>query len=124
MEKSKRKELIEFYKQMDTMMGVYQIKNNVNDKIFISSFANLKNKWLTIKMQLNMGRHPNAELQEDWNELGEDAFSYSVLEESKQEADMDVKWELQQMEKAWLAKLEPYDERGYNKPPKEPQIKG
>ena len=124
MEKSKRKELIEFYKQMDTMMGVYQIRNNMNDKIFISSFANLKNKWLTIKMQLNMGRHPNAELQEDWNELGEDAFSYSVLEESKQEADMDVKWELQQMEKAWLAKLDPYDDKGYNKPPKEPQIKG
>ena len=124
MEKSKRKELIEFYKQMDTMMGVYQIRNNMNDKIFISSFANLKNKWLTIKMQLNMGRHPHAELQEDWNELGEDAFSYSVMEESKQEADMDVKWELQQMEKAWLAKLEPYHDKGYNKPPKEPQIKG
>jgi hypothetical protein len=119
MEKSKRKELIESYKQMDTMMGVYQIKNNVNGKVFVSSFANLKNKWLTIKMQLNMGRHPNSDLQKDWNELSEDAFSYSVLEDRKQEADMDVKWELQQMEKAWLEKLEPYNERGYNKPPKE-----
>ncbi len=124
MEKSKRKELIDSYKQMDTMMGVYQIKNNVNGKIFISSFANLKNKWLTIKMQLDMGRHPNAELQEDWNELGEEAFSYSVLEDKKQESDMDVKWELQQMEKVWLAKLEPYNGKGYNKPPKEPLIKG
>ena len=124
MEKSKRKELIEFYKQMDTMMGVYQIRNNMNGKIFISSFANLKSKWLTIRMQLDMGRHPNSELQEDWNELGGNAFSYKVLEERKQEADMDVKWELQQMEKAWLAKLEPYDERGYNKPPKEPLTKG
>ena len=122
MEKSKRKELIESYKQMDTMMGVYQIKNNVNGRIFISSFANLKNKWLTIKMQLDMGRHPNSELQQDWNELGEEAFSYSVLENKKQESDMDFKWELQQMEKAWLDKLEPYNDKGYNKPPKEPQI--
>lgn len=124
MEKSKRKELIDSYKQMDTIMGVYQIKNNANGKIFISSFANLKNKWLTIKMQLDMGRHPNSELQEDWNELGEEAFEYSVLEERKDESDMDIKWELQQMEKAWLAKLEPYNGKGYNKPPKEPLIKG
>lgn len=124
MEKSKRKELIEFYKQMDTMMGVYQIKNNVNGKVFISSFANLKNKWLTIKMQLDMGRHPSSELQRDWNELGVEAFRYSVLEDKKQESDADIKWELQQMEKAWLAKLNPYDEKGYNKPPKEPLTKG
>lgn len=120
MEKSKRKKLIESYKQMDTMMGVYQIKNNVNGKIFISSFANIKNKWLTIKMQLDMGRHPNSELQRDWNELGAEAFTYSVLEDKKHESGMDVKWELHQMEKAWLAKLEPYDNKGYNKLPKNP----
>jgi hypothetical protein len=123
MEKSRRKELLESYKQMDTYMGVYQIKNNTNGKIFIKSFANLKSKRLTEKMQLDMGRHPNSGLQRDWNELGADAFTYEVLEEKKQEPDMDIKWELQQMEKAWLEKLQPYGDRGYNKPPKESQAK-
>jgi hypothetical protein len=104
-------------------MGVYQIKNNTNGKIFVHSFANLKSKWLTIKMQLDMGRHPNSGLQKDWNEYGADSFTYEVLEEKKQEPDMDIKWELQQMEKAWLEKLQPYDDKGYNKPPKESQPK-
>lgn len=28
---------------------------------------------------------------------------------------MDVKWELEKLEKEWLAKLQPYNEKGYNK---------
>ncbi|UUZ78858.1 GIY-YIG nuclease family protein [Paenibacillus sp. P26] len=65
MDKSKRKELIEEFKQMKTYMGVVQITNQRNGKIFIDSFSNLKNKWFTLKMQLDMGRFANAELQKD-----------------------------------------------------------
>lgn len=117
MDKTRRKELLEEYKQMKTYMGVVQIKNNVNGKIFIAAFSNLKNKWLTLRGQLDMGRHANAQLQKDWKELGEKAFSYEVLEEKETDEVTDMRWELKQMEKPWLEKLQPYRDRGYNKLP-------
>jgi hypothetical protein len=64
MEKNKRKELLEEYKQMKTYMGVFQITNKLNGKIYVGSYPNLKNKWLTLQMQLNMGRFANSQFKE------------------------------------------------------------
>jgi hypothetical protein len=101
---------------MKTYMGVYQVTNTSSGKIFISTSPNLKNRWLTLRMQLDMGRHPNSDLQRDWNELGADSFTYQVIEEKEVTEDTDTRWELKQMKKAWLEKLQPYGDRGYNKP--------
>ncbi len=119
MDKKLRKELQEKYKQLKTYMGVIQITNKVSGKIFIAAYPNLKNKWLTIQGQLGMGMHIiNSQLQKDWTELGPEAFTYEVLEEKEAVEVADVRWELKQMEKVWLEKLQPYGERGYNKLPK------
>lgn len=116
MDKSKRKELQEEYKQIKTYMGVIQITNKLSSKIYIDTFSNLKNKWLTLQMQLDMGRFANAELQKDWKELGAENFIYEVLEEKETDEIADVKWECKQMLKRWLEKLQPYEDKGYNKP--------
>lgn len=118
MDKQRRKELMEQYKQIKTYMGVVKITNTANGKIFISAYPNLKNKWLTIRSQLDMGMFVNSQLQRDWNELGEEAFTYEVLEEKEVKEDTYTRWELKQMEKKWLEKLQPYGERGYNRPPR------
>lgn len=115
MDKQKRKELIEQYNQIKIYMGVTQIKNNLNGKVYIASYPNLKNKWLTLQAQLNMSRHPNLQLQKDWNELGAEAFSYEVLEEKETKDITDMKWELKQIMKPWLEKLQPYGDKGYNR---------
>ncbi|NQX60000.1 GIY-YIG nuclease family protein [Paenibacillus qinlingensis] len=117
MDKSKRKELQEEFKQIKTYMGVIQILNKVNGKIYISSHSNIKNKWMTIQMQLDNGRFANSQLQKDWKELGADSFTFEVLEEKETGDVSDIKWELKQMEKLWLEDLLPYGDRGYNKPP-------
>ncbi|MGO4273216.1 GIY-YIG nuclease family protein, partial [Paenibacillus sp. TAF58] len=72
---------------------------------------------MTIQMQLDMGRFANAQLQKDWKELGADTFTYEVLEQKEADGVTDVRWELKQMEKRWLEKLQPYEDRGYNKAP-------
>jgi hypothetical protein len=118
MDKKSRKEMLEEYKQIKTYMGVIQIKNNVNGKIYVAAYPNLKNKWLTLKGQLDMGMHVNSQLQKDWKELGPEAFTYEVLEEKVTDEVTDMKWERKQMEKTWLEKLQPYGDKGYNKPPK------
>lgn len=115
MDKQRRKELREQFKQIKTYMGVYKITNTVNGKIFIASSPNLKNRWLTLKSQLDMGMHPNSQLQQDWNGLGAEAFIYEILEEQETDEVADVRWEVKQMEKVWLERLQPYGDKGYNK---------
>jgi hypothetical protein len=116
MDKNRRKELQEQYKELKTYMGIIQIKNKVNGKVFIDTSRNLKNQWLTIQWQLEAGRFANSELQKEWKEFGAEAFTYEVLEEKETQDIADIRWELKQMETQWLEKLQPYDDRGYNRP--------
>ncbi|QHT61457.1 GIY-YIG nuclease family protein [Paenibacillus lycopersici] len=117
MDKNKRKELQEAYKQMKTYMGVIRITNRTNGKIYIDAYPNLKNKWLTIQAQLDTGRFANAELQRDWKTFGPGAFGYEVLEQKETDDIADIKWEMKRMEKRWMEELQPHGERGYRKPP-------
>ncbi len=119
MDKQRRKELVAEFKQIKQYMGVIQIKNNITGKVFIATYPNLKNKWLTLRGQLDLGRFANFELQKDWQEFGEEVFTYEIIEEKEVKEDTDKNWELKQMEKIWLEKLRPYDEKGYNRLPKE-----
>lgn len=116
MDNQRRKELKEQYKQIKTYMGVYKITNTVNGKIYIATSSNLKSRWFTICQQLDMGKFVNSQLQKDWKELGEKAFTYEVIEEKEVEESTDTRWELKQMEKEWHNKLQPYDDKGYNRP--------
>ncbi|ERI09280.1 hypothetical protein HMPREF0083_02559 [Aneurinibacillus aneurinilyticus ATCC 12856] len=112
----RKKELKQLYKETKTQAGVYQIKNNKNQKIYIESSMNLK----TIngkQFQLKMGSHTNKLLQKEWNEFGEEAFTFEVLETLKVKEDgyFDAKYELEKLEEKWLNKLQPFGEHGYNR---------
>ena len=41
--------------------------------------------------------------------------SYEVIEQKKCKDMVNINWELENMEKEWLEKLEPHDDKGYNK---------
>jgi hypothetical protein len=69
-------------------------------------------------MQLDDGRHPNAALQADWKAYGGDVFVYEVVEQRDAAKVDDVRFAAKQLEKEHVLRLEPYDERGYNKPPR------
>lgn len=116
MDKQKRKDLKAQAREVKTKMGVYQIKNTKSEKVYVATSSNLKNQWMRQKMQLDDGKHMNAALQADYRELGENAFEFSVLEEHEVEAGMDIKWELEKLEKEWHEQLKPYGEKGYNRP--------
>jgi hypothetical protein len=69
-----KKELKKQYKQNSQPMGVFQVKNLINGKIFIDSGLNLKGKINSCKFQLSFGSHMNKELQEDFNLSGINHF--------------------------------------------------
>ncbi|WP_407311174.1 DUF2087 domain-containing protein [Desulfosporosinus sp. SB140] len=111
----RKQELKRLYKETKTEAGIYQIRNLQNQKICIESTLNLK----TIngkRFGLDMGTYPNKELQKEWNEFGESAFAFELLEilKAPDEGYFDVKDALKKLKEKWLDKLQPYGERGYN----------
>ena len=112
-----RKELKEEYKQMKFKMGVFQIKNNINGKVFIGSSLDLIAIWHAQKLQLDFGIHPNSDLQKDWKEHGEENFSYEIIEEIKHVDDkpIDYSKEIKVLEGMIIGELQPYENKGYNK---------
>jgi hypothetical protein len=97
-------------------MGIYQIKNRVNGKIYIDSSKNLEGTRNSRLFQLKMGKIVfNHELQKDLDEFGADSFEFSVLDIlEKPETGDNVERLLTALELSWLEKLQPFGERGYN----------
>jgi nitrate/nitrite-specific signal transduction histidine kinase len=104
------------YKLSHRPMGIFQIRNTANEKVFVDSSINVPGKMNRHKFQLNAGVHASKSLQTDWNELGETAFEFEVLEDvtPKEDPNYDYAVDLDFLEDLWLEKLEPYGDKGYN----------
>ncbi|MCU0373252.1 MAG: GIY-YIG nuclease family protein [Ignavibacteria bacterium] len=112
-----KKEMRQEYKQRKFRMGVFQIRNLSNGKVFISGSVNLDAIWNRHKFQLEMGSHPNRDLQTDWNSSGADNFVFEILDEIKPSDDLaiDNKKETDILEEMIIEKIQPFGERGYNR---------
>src|SRR5690349_12143048 len=112
---TRKKELKEQYKLSHTPMGVYQIRNLTNGKVFVGTALNLPGILTSNRLQLKSGRHPNNKLQVEWNEFGSESFAFEVLDElaATEGPDYDYRADLGFLEELWLEKLQPYGDRGY-----------
>lgn len=112
----RRKELLQQYKEIKIEAGIYRVKNLINNKVLVQATLDLKTM-ATKRMQLQGNSCRNKQLQDEWNQYGEDAFSFEVLEvlEEKKEGFFDKNDELKKLEKKWHEKLRPYDDAGYNR---------
>ena len=111
------KKLKQEYKLAKRPMGVFLIRNTTNNKVFVVSGIDLQGIINRHKFELSAGGHKNLELQRDWNELGSAMFEIEIVDQMEPLDDpgFDARRELAFMEEMWLEKLQPYDERGYNK---------
>ncbi|KUO61930.1 MAG: excinuclease ABC subunit C [Gracilibacter sp. BRH_c7a] len=114
----RRKQLKLDYKETPRPMGVYQILNIKNNKIYVGSSLNLPGKFNSNRFQLELKSHYNKALQEDWNLYGAESFSFEVLENLDPKKIVKEDWPkaLAELEKKWSDHLQPYGEKGYNKP--------
>jgi group I intron endonuclease len=63
-------------------IGIYQIRNKLNNKSYIGSSKNLLNRWAKEhKPSLRNNKHYNSHLQHAWNKYGESNFEFIILEE-------------------------------------------
>lgn len=111
------KDLKEAYKQKKFRIGVFQIKNKVNGKVYVDSSINLdaiRNRNLS---ELRAGGHRNEMLQKEWNEYGEDSFQFEILSEIEQKDgdNTDYGKEAKQLADMYIDELKPFGEKGYNR---------
>jgi hypothetical protein len=111
-----RKEIKRAYKERKKPAGVFQVKNTANGKVLLGSSLNLEGVFNSHRFRLSIGRHPNRDLQKDWNEYGPDRFVFETLEvvQEKDDPNFNLSDELTLLEQIWLEKLQPFGERGYN----------
>lgn len=112
-----KKELINAYKQKQFRVGVYQIRNKTNNKIFVEGSVNLDAIWNRNHVQLKFGNHQNKDLQKDWNELGSDNFIFEIISEIQQKEgeQKDYRKEVLQLEAMFIEELQPFEDQGYHK---------
>jgi hypothetical protein len=124
LDKQRKKELSTAYSQSFRRMGVYQIRNTVNGKIYVDGSMDLDGSSNRVAFMKQMKMNSIIALNEDWNKYGPDAFVYEELDwiEPQEEVLSDrgelkaYKDEVDALLDLWLDKLQPYGEQGYNKP--------
>ena len=109
------------YKENPPPAGIYRITNKANGKILIGRGVNVQGKLNGQQAQLKWGSHRDRALQEDWNHYGPQQFAFEILDylPPARDPQQDLRTDLEELERLWLAKLRPYGEKGYNSPPPE-----
>jgi hypothetical protein len=112
-----RREVIKEYKKTVPPMGIVQVRNVKNNRVFLMASANTTGTINSIRFQLKMGNFlPSPALAQDWKEMGEQGFVIEILDELKPVDDLahDYQDDLKALETMWLEKLKPFGERGYH----------
>ncbi|HEY1961429.1 MAG TPA: GIY-YIG nuclease family protein [Rhizomicrobium sp.] len=103
MSNARRKELLREYKETPQHTGVFVVV--CGDTRWTGFTRNLDKQQNSLWFQLRMGKYPNAELQKIWNEKGESAFAYEILEEVKDENVLIIGELLKEREAVWRQDL-------------------
>lgn len=93
----------------EKIIGVYEIQNKTNGKIYIGSSVDVWHRWYRHKNNLNQNKHANIYLQRSWNKHGEEMFEFNLLEVTEKED------EVIEREQYWMDLSESYNrKKGYN----------
>ena len=110
-----QRELTRKYKETLRPMGVYVIRNLVDDRIVINASLDLDGAMNRDRFDLKLDSHRNKRLLEDWRRLGAANFRFEIVDTVKPRDDpaFDYKAELEAMRTLWTAELDPRGDRQY-----------
>jgi group I intron endonuclease len=80
---------------------IYVIRNVVDQKFYVGSTANMRERFRTHRNKLRKGTHHCHHLQAAWNKYGGDVFKFEVVERLPDDATYE---QLQAAEDTWLIK--------------------
>lgn len=114
----RRRELKQQYKMTKPDMGLYIVRCNANNKVFLQPTQDLRTVEAGILVRLESGMHPNRELQKEWKDLGGDSFSMEVLEVLPYDSDAsktDYGDDLKLLQSMWEEQLQKDGKQLYQK---------
>ncbi len=119
MDKEKKKMLAAEYVMASRPAGVYRVVHEESGKSFVGTTPDLNAMRNRLDFEMNMGSSMKKALLQDWRKFGADSFRYEVLETFKppENGQYNLMKELKRMEADWLERLQPYGDKGYNRPP-------
>jgi len=96
------------YRQAGRPMGVYGITDTVNNTIYIGYGTDVQARLNRHRAELKFGNHRTRKLQEAWNESGEPAFLFEVLDvlDPEKDSEADPGEELRTLAEMWIQKME------------------
>jgi len=103
MSNAHKKELLRKYKETPQRAGVFAV--HCDETCWTGFTRNLDKQQNSLWFQLRMGKYPNPQLQKAWNDNGEAAFHYEVLEEVKDDNPLIIGDLLKEREAAWRQEL-------------------
>jgi group I intron endonuclease len=65
---------------MSDDIGIYCIKNKINNKMYIGQSIHIHRRWSEHKYELNHNIHDNDYLQKSWNKYGSNSFEFNIVE--------------------------------------------
>ena len=83
MSNSRKKELLQAYKEMPQRAGVFAVV--CGEQRWIGTSRQLDKQQNSLWFQIRLNGFPNIDVQKAWNAQGADAFTYEELEEVKDE---------------------------------------
>lgn len=89
-----------------SLAGIYKITNTLTGKIYVGQSQNVYEREIEHFTALRRGKHPNHEMQKDWNKNNR-GFRFDVIELCGLNL-------LNEREKYWIDKLDSMSPHGYN----------
>lgn len=113
-----RRTLTRQYKEAPPPMGVYAIRNLLEDRLYMGASNNVEGAINRARFELKMNGHRNRRLQQDWQRLGAEAFRFEVIDTVKMRDDpaFDAPAELAALLALWCEELGCFGARDYQSP--------
>lgn len=90
------------------MIGIYEIRNLINNKVYIGQAKNIKRRWSYHKSKLKLNKHWNKYLQYSYNKYNKENFVFKIIEECNIE-------DLSRKESYWCNLFNSFNRKnGYN----------
>lgn len=70
---------INYCNSLNKKIGIYQIKNIINNKLYIGQSVDIEQRWRSHKWELENNCHSNKHLQLSWNKYGKENFEFDIL---------------------------------------------
>ncbi len=100
-----RKQLIRDYKARKTPRGVFAVRSS-SGRVWVGASTNLDGAKNGLWFILDNGNYKDKTLQQEWNELGADAFQFEIIEKLDDDvSDLRMRDVLAARKQKWVKKL-------------------